>query len=234
MKLFKDTKTGEVFVKLFEETDTSISLKDNRTVKDSDMNLKEFVPGCTCGTIAHHRIVEDSLSVGCIEETDFHLKDVIYVPVGNENIAFRVEHITDEKVYFVATDIVGKSTMNDMDEFLKEFESRLPYDLVCKMVDIEHCVDGKTNKNKISLLSYGNLVDCDRCTGKDEMVFDGLATEAERCKNFDGETEWYWTDTPNAGNSTNFMVVSYHGYPGYYYSAYNTNGVVPCFAIKKR
>lgn len=77
-----------------------------------------------------------------------------------------------------------------------------------------------------------------QCNGADDILFDGLLTEAERCKNFDGETEWYWLDTPYsspiASASTYFMGVSYGGYPSTSNYASGTFAVVPCFSIRKK
>lgn len=183
-------------------------------------------------------VVEESFSFGC--DQDWHLKDVLYVPVDGEEVAFRVEHISDDKVYFVAVDAVGKSTMKNMNNFLDDYLKKLPEDLVRNMCEIEHKVEGNlVRRSKLTLLSRWNISDTNgRCNGIDDILFDGLLTEAERCKNVDGETEWYWLDTPSsspsAGNSAYFMSVSYNGYPGNYNYASGTGAVVPCFSIRKQ
>ncbi len=233
MKLLRDVKTGEVFINVHGNDSHAISVFDQRVVEVCNFTFEEISVKPKDTNLRYQRIIDDSLSIGCLEENEFHLKDIIYVPVDGKEIPFRVEHISDDRVYFVAVDCVGRSNMNNMREFLDRFMEKMPEELVCKILDIEHCVDGKTSENKLSLLSYGNLVECDRCTGKDEFVFDGLKTEAERCKNTDGETDWYFTDTPYAGYSANFMYVYISGYPGSY-GANTPGGVVPCFAIRKR
>lgn len=183
-------------------------------------------------------VVEESFSFGC--DQDWHLKDVLYVPVDGEEVAFRVEHISDDKVYFVAVDAVGKSTMKNMNNFLDDYLKKLPEDLVRNMCEIEHKVEGNlVRRSKLTLLSRGNISDTNgRCNGIDDILFDGLLTEAERCKNVDGETEWYWLDTPssspNASNSANFMNVTSSGYPTGNYTASSTIAVVPCFSIRKQ
>lgn len=183
-------------------------------------------------------VVEESFSFGC--DQDWHLKDVLYVPVDGEEVAFRVEHISDDKVYFVAVDAVGKSTMKNMNNFLDDYLKKLPEDLVRNMCEIEHKVEGNlVRRSKLTLLSRWNISDTNgRCNGIDDILFDGLLTEAERCKNVDGETEWYWLDTPssspNASTSTYFMGVSNSGYPGSSHGASSTLAVVPCFSIRKQ
>ena len=108
------------------------------------------------------------------------------------------------------------------------------------MCEIEHKVEENlVRRSKLTLLSRGNISDTNgRCNGADDILFDGLLTEAERCKNFDGETEWYWLDTPYsspfASYSTGFIYVSTSGGPNSYSYASGTNAVVPCFSIRKK
>lgn len=187
-------------------------------------------------------IVEESFDIKEFCYKEWHLKDVLYVPVNNEHgeeyVAFRVEHICDDKVYFVAIDAVGKSTMKNMNNFLDDYLKKMPEDLVRNMCEIEHKVERNlVRRSKLTLLSRGNISNTNgRCNGVDDILFDGLLTEAERCKNFDGETEWYWLDTPSSSPyvtlSTNFWVVNGHGSVGYT-SANGSGAVVPWFSIQK-
>ena len=181
-------------------------------------------------------IVEETFSVDC--DKDWHLKDILYVPVDGKEVAFRVEHITDDRVYFVAVDAIGASNIKDMNDFLDDYLKKMPEGLVNNMCEMEHCVDGNiVRKSKLTLLSRKNVSESKwdyECNGADDITFDGLKTEAERCKNFDGETEWYWLDTPlrspNVTNSTPFWYVHYTG--GVFGSlAYGLYAVVPCFSI---
>lgn len=138
-------------------------------------------------------IVEESFDIREFCYKEWHLKDVLYVPVdngyGKEDVAFRVEHISDDKVYFVAVDAVGRSNMKDMNNFLDDYLKNMPEDLVRNMCEIEHKVVGNlVRRSKLTLLSKGNISDTNVCcNGVDDILFDGLLTEAERCKNFDGE-----------------------------------------------
>ena len=182
-----------------------------------------------------------------LAEHDFKLKEVLKIPTRDRVIPFRVEHVTDEKVYLVAVDCIGQAKMIDMNEYLDDFMKELPEDLLDICDEIEHKVNGQLiRKSKVTLLSYGNTTGCENCDGADDMQFDGLRSEADRCKNdTNGETCWYWEDTPYvyedwnkdsyASDSANFLGVCDNGYPGsnsYYTSG--TGGVCPVIAIKKK
>lgn len=237
MKLFKETKTGEIF---FAPTDSKDFLMrfDGTVVVGNTSDLEEVNTNPVKQNFRRLHIVEEIFSFGC--DQDWHLKDVLYVPVDGKEVAFRVEHISDDKVYFVAVDAVGKSTMKNMNNFLDDYLKKMPEDLVRNMCEIEHKVEGNlVRRSKLTLLSRGNISDTNgRCNGADDILFDGLLTEAERCKNFDGETEWYWLDTPYsspiASNSTSFLYVRSSGNPGNSYDASPTLAVVPCFSIRKK
>lgn len=182
-------------------------------------------------------VTEETFNVN--EDKDWHLKDVLFVPVEGRTALFRVEHISEDKVYFVAVDAVGKSTMGGMNQFLDDYLSKMPKSLVKRMSEIEHKVNGKiVRKNKLTLLSYANVIrdtDSYKLDGADDIPFDGLLTEIERRKNDkNGKTHWYWLDTPYVDSSTDFMGVDIDGWPYNYGSAMNTGAVVPCFALSRR
>ena len=97
---------------------------------------------------------------------DFKLKEVLKVPTRDRVIPFRVEHVTDEKVYLVATDCVGRTKMTDMNEYLDNFMKELPEDFLDICGEIEHKVNGQLiRKAKVTLLSYGNTTGCENCNG---------------------------------------------------------------------
>lgn len=239
MKLFKETKTGEIF---FAPTDRKDFLMrfDGAIVVGNTSDLEEVDTKPVKQNFRRLHVVEESFSFGC--DQDWHLKDVLYVPVDGKDVAFRVEHISDEKVYFVAVDAVGESNMNNMNDYLDAYLAKMPENLVDIMCEMEHCADGNlVRKSKLTLLSRKNVKDSEfkyDLNGADDIIFDGLQTEAERCKNLDGETAIYWLDTPtsspHAGSSTNFVYVYSYGYPNYPNGATNTCAVVPCFALKKK
>lgn len=164
------------------------------------------------------------------------------MPVEGKEVAFRVEHISKDKVYFVAVDAVSESTMAKMNKYLDDYLEKMPKALVNQMCEMEHVVDGNTiRKSKITLLSGKNVLSEVKhdYTGADDIEFDGLKTEAERCKNLNGETIWYWLDTPwwrspHVDSSTSFMGVGSSGWPGGSNGATYTSAVVPCFSIKRK
>lgn len=191
-------------------------------------------------------ISEKYFSASELAKHDFKLKEVLKIPTRDRVIPFRVEHITDEKVYLVATDCVGRTKMTDMNEYLDNFMKKLPEDFLDICGEIEHKVNGQLiRKSKVTLLSYGNTTGCENCNGSDDMQFDGLRSEADRCKNdTKGKTCWYWEDTPHdykdwdedfsASNSTGFLYVSAFGYSCNNLGASGTGGVCPVIAIKKK
>lgn len=192
-------------------------------------------------------ISEEYFSVSELAKHDFKLKEILKVPTKDRVIPFRVEHVADEKVYLVAVDCIGQARMTGMNEYLDDFMKELPEDFLDICDEIEHKVNGQLiRKSKVTLLSCGNTTGCENCNGADDIQFDGLKTEADRCKNdTNGETCWYWEDTPYdyedwdedsyASHSTTFLTVSTYGYP---YSGYGgasgAGGVCPIIAIKRK
>lgn len=234
MKLFKHKEKEEYFLSLSD--DVFLAISDGSKYAGNKDTLEEIKQA-----IESQPVIKDFKRYHITEETatlekfkDWHLKDILFVPVDGKEIAFRVEHITEHRVYFVAVDIVGKSTMNNMSDFLNDFLKKMPDSLVERMLEMEHSVEGKIiRKSKLMLLSHGNVVYGDtRCDGADDISFFGLMTEVERCKNFNGKTCEYWTDTPGAGYSTNFRIVSTCGTTSYYNAGY-AGGVAVCFSIHR-
>lgn len=142
-------------------------------------------------------ITRESFSAADLAKHDFQLKEVVHVPCGDKQVAFRVEHVTDEKAYLVAVNCIGKARMTDMYEYLDNFMKELPEDFINLCGEIEHKVNGHLiRRGKVALLSLGNTSGCKNCNGADDMQFDGLRSEADRNKNdTNGETCWYWEDT---------------------------------------
>ena len=232
VKRFRDKRTGKNYVKLV----NGVVLE---AVNDKDLELEEI--GAEDCTYRHGYTCHSDRKIADVVKDVYRLKDTLDVPVGDKIVTFVVEHINNtseyDDVYFVAKDIVGYSSIEDMEKFLDDFTSKMPTELVDSMKIIEHItnVDGKDFKfkRKVNILSYANLASNDYHFGKDDILFDGLQTEAERCKNDkDGETHWYWTCSPSLSYATNFMFVNGSGYPGSYGSASGVYGVVPCFSIR--
>ena len=238
MKLFKD-EHGEMFLAPTGQVEFLLSF-DGKLIIGNEEMYKEVSTTASKQDFRRLHIVEETFSIGC--DKDWHLKDVLYVPVDGKDVAFRVEHISDEKVYFVAVDAVGESSMNNMNDYLDAYLEKMPESLVNIMCEMEHCADGNlVRRSKLALLSRKNVKDSEfkyDLNGADDILFDGLQTEAERCKNLDGETVIYWLDTPTssptAGGSTYFVLVYGIGYPYGNYSASHAYAVVPCFSIRKQ
>lgn len=162
----------------------------------------------------------------------FNVGDYIDIPIDGELVRFDVKHVEDDRTYFVSHDIVGVSSMDDIEDFLGDYLSKMPEELSDKMKAIEHCCDNGQycTKRFLTIPSYGNLFGGGYCTGADDMQFDGFKTGADRCKNLDGTTYWYWTDTRSAYSSANFRYVSYYG-SEYNISADFSLGVVLGFCL---
>lgn len=247
MKVLRDKVSGEMFVKMNSNDKHVVSLFDQKIYEVNEAQLEEVdVKPKNPASYEVATIKRERFSVGSLAERDWALKEVVTIPVGEKLIPFRVEHITNEKVYLVAVDTVGRSTMKDMDEYLDSFLSNIPKAFLDICGEIEHKVNGYTiRKSKVTLLSYGNTTRCGNCNGVDDMQFDGLKTEAERCKNnADGGTCWYWEDTPYyyedwgedsyASDSTPFIYVYNDGIPRSGNHASGTGGVCPCLSILRK
>ena len=176
---------------------------------------------------------------------DFKLKDILNIPVDGDAVPFRVEHITDEKVYLVAVDCIGNSSMTDINSYLDEFMSKIPEKILDICCEIEHKINGIiVRKSKVTLLSSANTRVNRDCDGADDILFDGLRTEAERCKNDrSGKTCWYWEDTTYMHeDSVNGCYVSpagvssmnaKHDKRSELSKTSNILGVCPCICIKR-
>lgn len=246
MKLFRNKNTEEMYISLTDSKDNLMDFNGNIitcSIEDyEEVNTKpkkqEF-----------HRlhIVEESFDLREFCYKEWHLKDILYVPVengyGKEDVAFRVEHISDEKIYFVAVDAVGKSTLKNINSFLDDYLNKMPKDLVTLMCKMEHCVNGNIiRKSKLALLSIKNVsknayeIEYNyECNGADDIAFNGMITESESCKNFKEETNWYWLDTPRTYpyviNSEKFWRVNIGGSMGS--NREQLGAVVPCYYIPK-
>ena len=232
VRRFRDKRTGKIYVKLINGVVLEV-------VNDSGLELVEI--GAEDCTYRHGYMCHSDRKISDVVKDTYRLKDTLDVPVGDKIITFVVEHInkTDEydDVYFVSRDIVGESSIDDMGKYLDDFTDKMPKKLVDSMKIIEHIasVDGRVAafRRKVNLLSLANLKKTEYHSGKDDILFDGLQTQAERCKNNkDGETYWYWTCSPYLSYTTNFMSVSCSGYLGNSNNASNVCGVVPCFSIR--
>lgn len=233
-KYFRDKKSGKIYTKI----DYMMCAE---VVDTTGLDLEEVNESVMArNTYAVKHWASDTNTIDELMQRKYALKDVVSVPVDGKPVDFRVEHIVHnddgtDTVYFVSADVVGESTMTDMDQFLDAYTAKMPHELVSRMRVMEHKTSkGHCRKRKLSLLSLGNLKDTEGyCIGADDMIFDGLRTEAERCKNDeDGYTSWYWLDTPYLSSATLFMLVSISGYPGNNTNASNAFSVTLSFSIQ--
>lgn len=178
-----------------------------------------------------------------ILQTEFKLKDTIEIPVHGKQHTFVVEHIRPlgdgrKKVYFVSKNIIGKSSMlpEHIIPILDDFEENMPREIVDIMETIEHKRFGFELTRKLNLLSSANLRGKDKHEGYDDILFGGLGTETERCKGYDGKTDWWWLcdlweRSPYISASTGFSAVRGYGILSGTNHACSVFGVVPGFSI---
>lgn len=185
MKLFRNKNTEEMYISLTDSKDNLMDFNGN-IITCSTEDYEEVNTKPKKQEFHRLHIVEESFDLREFCYKEWHLKDVLYVPVdngyGKEDVAFRVEHISDEKIYFVAVDAVGRSNMKDMNNFLDNYLKKMPKDLVTMMCQNEHLIDGNlVRKSKLTLLSRKNVSESEwdyECNGADDITFDGLKTEA--------------------------------------------------------
>lgn len=226
MKCFRNKRDGKLYGEI-----------DGRFFPLYDFDSDEVVE---VGGKAHaqhvHGVVNTYDNVRSIINADYRLKDVLTIPIGERNVDFVVEHISEveggRNIYFVAKDIYCKGTMNDIEDTLREIGEKMPPEFVCELRDIKHkSKNGLELNGRVNILSMANIgkegYDC----GQDDIPFDGLLTEAERCKNYKGETDWYWLSSPSLSSSANFYYVYTHGYANNSNYASIVNGVVPSFSF---
>lgn len=169
----------------------------------------------------------------------WQLKDEIMIYLfDGETVNFRVEHInpTTGKVYFVATESIGKSCTKygSLEIFLNKFETRLPIELFNIMKPICHTdkLDIISPARKISLLTLANV-----CEGlenidsieTDDILFDGMTTSYSRVRSDkNGEIIQYWIATPRSFSEQPMMI----GHDGLVHkSRTNIKDIIPCFAL---
>ena len=255
MKLFRSKQTGEMYICLtYSKSALSlISLHDESHMavigKEVDnyeeVNTAPKRPEPVEMTYEFRKTeqimfkeIQDNLNNDEPLKDTFGVGDILYVPVqGYEShIPFEIVHVDGENrsLYFMSRDILAQMPMTEVDEWLEEFKSKLPPELVDCLKPIEHINANGTYSRLLSLPSEKNMgADKNGCKGADDIPFDAFKDEASRRKNFNSETKWYWTDTPSVSSSTTFWGVS--GYGGVFGggNANNSIGVCPIFKLSK-
>ena len=230
---FRDVETGKIYYKI-----------DGGTfVEAAAVNESNLVSVDEGNKYAYTTMKSTEIDVQQILHTKFKLGDTLVVPINDNKYIFVVEHIRSivngkENVYFVSKDIVTKSEMipEKINNVLDELENGMPYELVNIMETFEHKKYDFGLSRKLNLLSSANLRKDDDAVGFDDIVFDGMKTEAERCKNYNSKTYWWWLcdlweRSPPFSNSTTFTFVLANGSIISNGSAGYIGGVVPGFSI---
>lgn len=258
-RLFKNKKTQEVFILTGEDANsfTLVSLHDGKwsMIGESARNDFEEI------SVAPVKVKAVPTKIRTIIQTDvetdfdkvqeilngtdllaehFRVNDVFYIPVKNqeEAIPFEVVHVEedDRAIYLMSKDILVKKPMKNDEarEWLDKFGWSLPDDIFKHLKPIEHINRNGRYSSLVSMSSIANMGrDEAQCTGVDDIKFDKFKDEASRCKNYKGETDWQWTDTPCASNSTGFWLVNNLG------TCYNGNnatfacGICPLIKLSK-
>lgn len=170
----------------------------------------------------------------------FRVNDIFYIPVKNqeEAIPFEIVHIKedDRVIYLMSKDILAKKPIKNDEarEWLDKFGWSLPDDIFKHLKPIEHINRNGRYSSLVAMPSIMNMgKDEAQCTGADDIKFDKFRDEASRCKNYKGETDWQWTDTPYASSSTLFWLVYTNGYCSHNGNATNAYGVCPLIKLSK-
>lgn len=230
---FRNVETGKIYYKI-----------DGGTfVEAAAVNESNLVSVDEGNKYAYTTTKSTELDIQQILHTKFKLGDTLVVLINDNKYIFVVEHIRSmgngkEKVYFVSKDIVAKSEMipEKINNVLDELENGIPYELVNIMETFEHKKYDFGLSRKLNLLSSANLRKDDDAVGFDDIVFDEMKTEAERCKNYNSETYWWWLcdlleRSPIISDFTSFYYVNGGGYLISSGGASNIGGVVPVFSI---
>lgn len=250
-KVYRNKRTKELFMKV--ESGALISLFDGHgeTFSEKKYDEVDTAPVKQEPTKIHtERITSDVTSFYEIQsllnnedillDEYFGIGDMLYVPIeGFEKpVPIEIVHMDYDKrrMYLMSRDILAKMPMDKVEAYFEELLDKLPHDFVSHLKPIEHINKNGTHKTLISLPSRLNM-GCEEgggCTGIDDIKFDKFDNEAARCKNFDRETKWYWTDTKSTLNSNNFSSVGYAGGMNTLGNcASHSGGVCPCFLLSK-
>ena len=256
MKLLRNKNTGEMYLCIFkgENSINMLSLYDSSflTAVDKAMDNYEEVntspkrPEPVEMTYEFRKTeeimlkeIQDNLNSNEPLKDTFSVGDILYMPVNEyENpIPFEIVHVDEENrsLHFMSRDILAQMPMTKADEWLEDFKSKLPPELIDCLKPIEHINANGTYSRLLSLPSEKNMgADENGCKGADDIPFDKFKDEASRCKNFNSETKWYWTDTPSVSYSAYFSSVNYSGYVNTNGNIASTSfGVCPYFKLSK-
>ena len=252
-KVYRNKRTKELFMKV--ESGALISLFDGHgeTFSEKKYDEVDTAPVKQEPTVIHtEQIISGVTSFEEIQsllnnedillDEYFRVGDMLYIPIeGFEKpVPIEIVHMDYDKrrIYLMSRDILAKIPMDKVEAYFEELLDKLPHDFVSHLKPIEHINKNGTHKTLISLPSIRNM-GCNKyneCTGIDDIEFNKFDNCAARCKNFDGETKWYWTDTPSVYSSTTFTTFwGVSDYGGVFGGGNSNNsiGVCPCFKLSK-
>lgn len=258
-RLFKNKKTQEVFILAGKDSNsfTLVSLHDGKwsMIGESARNDFEEI------SVAPVKVKTMPTKIRAIVQTEvetnfdkvqeilngtdllakhFRVNDTFYIPVKNQEevIPFEIVHVEEEtrSIYLMSKDILVKKTIENDEarEWLDKFGWSLPDDIFKHLKPIEHINHNGRYSSLVTMPSIMNMgKDGAQCTGADDIKFDKFRDEASRCKNYKGETDWQWTDTPSESSSSAFWGVNTYGSCYGYNLAKNAYGVCPLIKLSK-
>ena len=248
-KVYRNKKTKELFMEV--ESGALISLFDGHveTLSEKKYDEVDTAPVKQQPTVIHtEQIISGVTSFDEIQsllnnedillDEYFRVGDMLYIPIDGfeKPIPIEIVHMDYDKrrMYLMSRDILAKMPMDKVEAYFEELLDKLPHDFVSHLKPIEHINKNGTHKTLISLPSIRNMGrNEEQCTGVDDIKLDKFDNEAARCKNFNGETVWYWTDTPSVYYSTYFSFVSSTGCADAGCTCATSGGVCPLFLLSK-
>ena len=179
------------------------------------------------------------------DEITFICKDgiartAVAAKVTDTGVLFAMKEITDERPMYrrFPGKLLSWAESDDRKIMNTEDLALLPDDLVAEITPrrIVQLIGGEevVTEDKLWRPSatemFGRGEWGTECDGPDEEQLPIFKTEADRVKNFNGETWWYATRSPLASSTTTFCATNHYG-TAYSHSATTANGVAFGFLI---
>jgi hypothetical protein len=234
MKLFKNKKTGKMYVTLSEEKDCLVGF-DGVPYTGSSDDVEEV--STTASAQDFRRLHEEAngFSIGCSvnnenkrkykvgDKFSFSLKN------GESVTALAVKEETDGMV-FIFEDCLSKAyPMNDnlMDMLNNELYKLFPDKIRDAMVSFDgnSMIRIPTEKEIFGVNKYGEK------ESDDVKQFEPMKNRRNRIAFRNNEFEWYWLKNRGVRSATHFACVASTGYADYYAASFSF-GVRPLFKIR--
>lgn len=249
MRVIKKKDTGELYIVVANDVGRYFIVPANdewkcECISNYDLHKEyEQFPTVTNDSCEVERIVHKTeiTTWGDIVHSDiseFTVGDVYNVPLSDGTIvSFEIKHIENKKVYFVSKDILAEMPMTEVYTWLSAFEKKLPIELRDCLCEIEH-ITRRMGKRmaRIMLPSAKNVggvyADPNQYIGADDIVFDGFRVEANKCKNFNGKTRSWITDSLHIANVEYSYFVGTSGDTCIKRNDFGVHGICPMFALQ--